>query len=174
MNVVQVTRRRKANWIGRSHLAQEMPSETRWQQISFKYRSHTVLIHCRSITFRPVCVSAVHLFRALYNASLLPLCHVICAVWWVCILLLINLTSVLCLLKLCYTFGTGSAYGTGTKYAICNGNFLLLLLLVVVVVVFLFTAIELSLGGSSPYTSTDKTYKSNIHKRNNTITQYKQ
>ena len=33
---------------------------------------------------------------------------------------------------------------------------LLLLVVVVVVVVVVFTAIEFSLGGSSPYTSTDK------------------
>jgi hypothetical protein len=32
----------------------------------------------------------------------------------------------------------------------------------------LLTAIELSLAGSSSYTSTDKTNKKNIHKRNNT------
>jgi len=32
----------------------------------------------------------------------------------------------------------------------------------------LLTATELSLGASSPYTSTDKTNKINIHKRNNT------
>jgi len=37
----------------------------------------------------------------------------------------------------------------------------------------IFTAIEFSHGGSSAYTSTDKTNK-NIHKRNNTKTQYKQ
>jgi len=43
---------------------------------------------------------------------------------------------------------------------IFTGLLLLLLLL---------TAIELSLGGSSPYTSTDKT-KTNIHKQNNTKT----
>ena len=46
---------------------------------------------------------------------------------------------------------------------------LLLLLIVVVVVVVVsssITAIEFSLGGSSLYTSTDKT--NNIHKRNNT------
>ena len=36
---------------------------------------------------------------------------------------------------------------------------LLLLLLVVVVVVEVVTAVELSLGGSSPYTTTDKTNK---------------
>jgi hypothetical protein len=46
---------------------------------------------------------------------------------------------------------------------------LLLLLLL------LFTAIELSLGGSSPYNSTDKTNKNKyMYKRNNTKTQYKQ
>jgi len=38
---------------------------------------------------------------------------------------------------------------------------------------YLLTAIEFSLGGSSPYTSTDKTNK-NIHKRNNPKSQYKQ
>ena len=36
----------------------------------------------------------------------------------------------------------------------------------------LLTAVVFSPGGSSPYTSTDKT--NNIHKRNNTKTQYKQ
>jgi hypothetical protein len=36
---------------------------------------------------------------------------------------------------------------------------LLLLLVVVVVVVVVFTAVEFSLGGSSPYASTDKTNK---------------
>ena len=46
-------------------------------------------------------------------------------------------------------------------------NELLLLLLLL-----LPAAIEFSLGGSSRYTSTDKT--NNIHKRNNTKTQYKQ
>jgi len=35
------------------------------------------------------------------------------------------------------------------------------------------TTVEFSLGGSSPYTSAEKT-KINIHKRNNTKTQYKQ
>ena len=43
---------------------------------------------------------------------------------------------------------------------------LLLLLLL------LLTAVEFSLGGSSPYTSTDKI--NNIHKRNSKKTQYKQ
>jgi len=38
---------------------------------------------------------------------------------------------------------------------------------VVAAVVVVFSAIELSLGGSSPYTSTDKTNKNKIHKRNN-------
>jgi len=43
-------------------------------------------------------------------------------------------------------------------------HFLILLLLVVVVVV-VFTAIEFSLGGSSPYTSTDKQIRVNIYKQ---------
>ena len=43
-------------------------------------------------------------------------------------------------------------------------NLLLLLLLVVVVVVVVVTSIELSLSGSSPYTSTDKQIRINIHK----------
>ena len=37
---------------------------------------------------------------------------------------------------------------------------------------YLLTAIEFSLGSSSPYASIDET--NNIHKRNNTKTQYKQ
>ena len=40
------------------------------------------------------------------------------------------------------------------------------------IIIIIITAIQFSLGGSSPYTSTDKT--NNIHKRNNTKTQYKQ
>ena len=40
---------------------------------------------------------------------------------------------------------------------------LLLLLLVTYLVTYLLTAVELSLGGSSPYTSTDK-INNNIHK----------
>ena len=54
--------------------------------------------------------------------------------------------------------------------------FLLLLLLLLTyftyLLAYLLTAIEFSLGGISPYTSTDKT--NNMHKRNNTKTQYKQ
>jgi len=42
---------------------------------------------------------------------------------------------------------------------ITDGVCLLLLLVVAVVVVVLLAAIELSLGGSGPYTSTDKTNK---------------
>jgi hypothetical protein len=42
----------------------------------------------------------------------------------------------------------------------------------IVLLLILLSAIQFSLGGSSPYTSTDKT--NNIHKRNNTKTQYKQ
>ena len=41
-----------------------------------------------------------------------------------------------------------------------------------IIIIITTTAIEISLGGSSPYTSIDKT--NNIHKRNNTRTQYKQ
>ena len=36
---------------------------------------------------------------------------------------------------------------------------LLLLLLLLLILILLFTAIDLSLGGSSPYTGTDKTNK---------------
>ena len=39
---------------------------------------------------------------------------------------------------------------------------------------YLLTAIEFSLGGSSPYTSTDKTNRINIHKRKNTKKQCEQ
>ena len=38
----------------------------------------------------------------------------------------------------------------------------------VFIIIIIITAIEFSLGGSSPYTSTDKT--NNIQKRNNTKT----
>ena len=46
-------------------------------------------------------------------------------------------------------------------------------------IIIIITAVEFSLGGSSPYTSTDKTnniYKRNNtkHRTNNTKTQYKQ
>ena len=43
---------------------------------------------------------------------------------------------------------------------------------IIIIIIIIITAIQFSLGGSSPYTSTDKT--NNIHKRNNTKTQYKQ
>ena len=49
---------------------------------------------------------------------------------------------------------------------------LLLLTYFTYLLAYLLTAIEFSLGGISPYTSTDKT--NNMHKRNNTKTQYKQ
>ena len=42
----------------------------------------------------------------------------------------------------------------------------------IIIIIIIITAIEFSLGGSSPYTSTDKT--NNKHRRNNTKTQYKQ
>ena len=42
----------------------------------------------------------------------------------------------------------------------------------VIIIIIIITAIEFSLCGSNPYTSTDKT--NNIHKRNNTKTQYEQ
>ena len=48
-----------------------------------------------------------------------------------------------------------------------------ILQLLLLLLLLLLTAIELSLGGSSPSTSRDKTNK-NIHKRNSTKTQYKQ
>jgi len=44
---------------------------------------------------------------------------------------------------------------------------LLLLLLLLLLSSLLLTAIELSLGGSSPNTSTDKKVRLNIHKQNN-------
>jgi uncharacterized protein YpmB len=48
----------------------------------------------------------------------------------------------------------------------------IIIIIIIIVIVIIITAIEFSLGGSSPYTSTDKT--NNIHERNNTKTQYKQ
>jgi hypothetical protein len=39
---------------------------------------------------------------------------------------------------------------------------------------YLLSAVELSLGGSSPYTARDKTNNNKYNKRNNTKTQYKQ
>ena len=44
----------------------------------------------------------------------------------------------------------------------------------IIIIIIIIGAIQLSLGGSSPYTSMDKTNRKNIHKRNNTKTQYKQ
>jgi hypothetical protein len=38
----------------------------------------------------------------------------------------------------------------------------------IIIIIIITTAIELSLGGSSPYTNEDKTNKINAHKRNNT------
>ena len=46
------------------------------------------------------------------------------------------------------------------------------LLLLLLLLILLLTAIQFSLYGSNSYTTTDKT--NNIHKRNNTKTQYKQ
>jgi len=43
----------------------------------------------------------------------------------------------------------------------------------IIIIIIIITVVEFSLGGSSPYTSTDET-RINIHKRNNTKTQYKQ
>jgi len=37
---------------------------------------------------------------------------------------------------------------------------------IIIIIIIIITAIEVSLGGSSPFTSTDKTNK-NVHKRNN-------
>jgi len=42
------------------------------------------------------------------------------------------------------------------------------------IIIIIIIAFEFLLGGSSPTTSTGKTNKKNIHKRNNTKTQYKQ
>jgi hypothetical protein len=47
-------------------------------------------------------------------------------------------------------------------------------IIIIIIIIIIIVAIELSLGGSSPYTSTDKKIRINIHKRNNTKTQYKQ
>ena len=47
-----------------------------------------------------------------------------------------------------------------------------IIIIVIIIITYLLTAIEFSLGGSSPYTSTDKT--NNTHKQNNTKTQYRQ
>jgi len=43
------------------------------------------------------------------------------------------------------------------------------IIIIIIIIILLFTAIEMSLGASSPYTSTDKTNKNKYtHKRNNT------
>jgi len=47
-------------------------------------------------------------------------------------------------------------------------SLLLLLLLLLLILLLLLTAVALSLGGSSPYTSTNKQIRINIHKRKNT------
>jgi len=39
-----------------------------------------------------------------------------------------------------------------------------------IIIIIIITAVELSLGGSSPYTSTEKQIRININKWNNTIT----
>jgi hypothetical protein len=52
---------------------------------------------------------------------------------------------------------------TKTDHSEVSRTLMLLLLLLLL----LLTAVELSLGGSSPYTSTDKQIRINIHKRNN-------
>ena len=43
-----------------------------------------------------------------------------------------------------------------------------------IIIIIIITSIEFPFGGSSPYTSTDKTNKNKGLKRNNTKTQYKQ
>ena len=50
--------------------------------------------------------------------------------------------------------------------------FIIIIIIITYLLTYLLIAIEYSLGGSSPYASTDKT--NNIHKLNNTKTQYKQ
>jgi hypothetical protein len=47
-------------------------------------------------------------------------------------------------------------------------DLLYILLLLLLLLLQLLTAVEVSVGGSSPYTSTDKIIRINIHKRNNT------
>jgi uncharacterized protein YxeA len=51
---------------------------------------------------------------------------------------------------------------------------IIIIIIIILLLLLLETAIGLSLGGSSPYTSTDKKTKKYIHQRNNTKTQYKQ
>jgi chromate transport protein ChrA len=50
----------------------------------------------------------------------------------------------------------------------------IIIIIIIIIITYLLTAIEFSLDGSSPYTSTDNKIRINIHKRNNTKTQYKQ
>jgi len=45
---------------------------------------------------------------------------------------------------------------------------------IIIIIIIIITSIESSFGGSSPYASTDIEIRINIHKRNNTKTQYKQ
>ena len=52
------------------------------------------------------------------------------------------------------------------------GQEVIIIIVIIIIITYLLTAIEFSLGGSCPYTSTDKT--NNTHKQNNTKTQYKQ
>jgi hypothetical protein len=44
----------------------------------------------------------------------------------------------------------------------------IIIIIIIIIIPYILTAIQFSLGGSSPYTNTDKT--NNIHKRNNTKT----
>ena len=59
-------------------------------------------------------------------------------------------------------------------YYLLNVLTLLTFLHTYYLITYLRTAVELSLVGSSPYTSRDKTDKNKYTKRNNTKTQYKQ
>jgi hypothetical protein len=68
----------------------------------------------------------------------------------------------------CWNWGKEDARRAKIKDGLLGTDLLLLLLLL------LFTAVDFSLGGSSPYTSTDKTNKNKYTKRNSTKTQYKQ
>ena len=49
---------------------------------------------------------------------------------------------------------------------------MMMMMKIIIIIIIIFTAIQFSLGGSSPYNTKDKS--NNIHKRNNTKTQYKQ
>ena len=49
---------------------------------------------------------------------------------------------------------------------------IIIIIIITYLLTYLLTTIKFPLGGSSPYTSTDKT--NNIHKLNNTKTQYEQ